>query len=53
MSRCFNPYTPLFMLPQWIHTSGALAAIAVKAGVIDGGREGVRGWVKGSEGEGW
>ena len=30
--KCFKPYTPLFMLPQWIQTSGALAAISVKAG---------------------
>lgn len=33
--RSFKPYTPLFMLPQWIHTSGVLAAIAVKAGWVE------------------
>lgn len=27
----FRPYTPLFMYPQWIHTSGFRAAISVNA----------------------
>ena len=38
--KCFNPYTPLFMLPQWIQTSGALAAIAVKAGDREDAKDG-------------
>jgi hypothetical protein len=27
----FRPYTPLFMYPQWIHTSGFRAAMSVNA----------------------